>query len=80
MLQTTYIRENKELIIERLRIRNFEGEEIINQILMLDDARKSTQQKLDDQLAEGNRLAKQIGELFKLGNQEEANKKKVAIY
>ena len=74
MLQTTYIRENKELIIERLRIRNFEGEEIINQILMLDDARKSTQQKLDDQLAEGNRLAKQIGELFKLGNQEEANK------
>ena len=73
MLQTTYIRENKELIIERFKKRNFEGEAIINQILKLDDDRKSTQQKLDAQLAEGNKLAKEIGELFKAGKHEEAN-------
>jgi seryl-tRNA synthetase len=73
MLQTTYIREHKELIIERFKKRNFDGEEIINQILKLDDDRKTTQQKLDTQLAEGNILAKQIGELFKQGKQEEAN-------
>jgi len=73
MLQTAYIRENKALIIERYQKRNFDGEEIINQILKLDDDRKSTQQELDAQLAEGNRLAKEIGGLFKEGKQEEAN-------
>ena len=49
MLQTTYIRENKELILERYKKRNFDGEEIINQIIKLDDDRKSTQQTLDSQ-------------------------------
>ena len=73
MLQTAYIKENKALIIERFQKRNFDGEAIINQILKLDDERKSTQQKLDSQLAEGNRLAKEIGELFKSGKQDAAN-------
>jgi len=73
MLQTAYIRENKALIIERYQKRNFDGEEIINHIIKLDDDRKSTQQKLDAQLAEGNRLAKEIGELFKSGKQDAAN-------
>jgi seryl-tRNA synthetase len=74
MLQTTYIRENKELLLDRLKKRNFDGIEIINQILKLDDERKNTQQLLDKGLAEGNVLAKQIGELFKAGRQEEANR------
>ena len=73
MLQTTYIRENSALILERYKKRSFDGEAIINQILKLDDDRKSTQQKLDNQLAEGNKLAKEIGQLFKEGKQEEAN-------
>ena len=73
MLQTAYIRENKALIIERYQKRNFDGEAIIDQIIKLDDDRKTTQQKLDAQLAEGNRLAKEIGELFKSGKQEAAN-------
>ncbi|MBL4669314.1 MAG: serine--tRNA ligase [Flavobacteriales bacterium] len=73
MLQTPYIRENKALILKRYQKRNFDGEVIINQILKLDDDRKATQQKLDTQLAEGNRLAKEIGELFKAGKQDAAN-------
>lgn len=73
MLQTTYIREHKELIIERFKKRNFDGEEILNQILKLDDDRKESQQKLDDLLAEGNRLAKEIGNLFQAGKHSEAN-------
>ncbi|MCO6498800.1 MAG: serine--tRNA ligase [Vicingus serpentipes] len=76
MLQTTFIRENKALIIERLKKRNFEGVSIIDQIIELDDKRKSTQQKLDAQLTESNQLAKQVGEFFKLGKTEEANKAK----
>ena len=50
MLQTTFIRENKALIIERLKKRNFDGGPIVDQIIELDDKRKSTQQKLDAQL------------------------------
>ena len=72
MLQTTYIREHRDLILERYKKRNFDGEEIINQIIKLDDDRKSTQQALDAQLAEGNKLAKEIGQLFKEGKQQEA--------
>lgn len=78
MLQTAYIRTHKDLILERFKKRNFDGEEIINQILKLDDDRKSTQQQLDDQLAEGNKLAKEIGQLFKEGKQEEASSIKEA--
>jgi seryl-tRNA synthetase len=76
MLQTTFIKEHKDLIIERLKKRNFDGAEIINQIIKLDDDRKANQQKLDEQLTEGNLLAKQIGDLFKTGKQEEANQLK----
>ncbi len=76
MLQTIVIRENKELVIEGLKKRNFDGKEIIHQILKLDDDRKATQQKLDENLAEGNRLATQIGDFFKSGKQVEANKLK----
>lgn len=73
MLQTAYIREHRDLILERYKKRNFDGEEIINQIIKLDDDRKSTQQALDAQLAEGNKLAKEIGQLFKEGKHQEAN-------
>ena len=78
MLQTTFIRENKELIIERLKKRKFEGISILDQIVELDDQRKSTQQEMDAQLAERNQLAKKVGELFKSGKTEEANKAKEA--
>lgn len=73
MLQTAFIKENKDLVVERLKKRNFNAEEIINNILKLDEDRKTTQQKLDSILAESNQLAKQIGGLFKEGKVEEAN-------
>ena len=73
MLQTTYIRAHKALILERYKKRNFDGEALISQIITLDDDRKVTQQTLDAQLAESNKLAKEIGQLFKAGKQDEAN-------
>ena len=72
MLQTTFIRENETLIIERLKKRNFDATTIIRQIIELDDNRKKTQQDLDALLSESNQLAKQIGDLFKQGKQQEA--------
>lgn len=72
MLQLAYIREHKEEIIERLKVRNFDADEIINKVIDLDKSRRETQVKLDNNLAEGKTIAKQIGDLFKSGKREEA--------
>jgi seryl-tRNA synthetase len=74
MLQLSVIRENPEEIIGRLAVKLFDGKEIIRSIIALDDKRKETQKKLDDNLAQSNSLAKEIGILFKEGKTEEANK------
>lgn len=73
MLQLSILRENKEDIIERYKSRQLDAREAIEDILKLDEERKSTQQKQDTVLAESNRLAKEIGELFKSGKAAEAN-------
>lgn len=76
MLQIPYLRENRDWAIEQYKKRSLDATEMIDQILELDDKRKSTQQELDSQLAESNQLAKQIGELFKSGKGAEANELK----
>lgn len=76
MLQTAFIRENTNLVIERLKKRNIDATNTVNSIIELDDKRKKTQQELDALLAESNQLAKQIGDLFKSGKTEEANQLK----
>ncbi|MCF8368684.1 MAG: serine--tRNA ligase [Bacteroidales bacterium] len=76
MLQVNYLRENKAEAIEKLAVKNFDASEKINQIIQLDEARRSTQKLLDDNLAEANKAAKEIGGLYKLGKREEADKLK----
>lgn len=76
MLQTAFIKENKELIVERLKKRNIDAHNDIEAILNLDEKRKKIQQELDTVLSESNTLAKQIGELFKSGKPQEANELK----
>ena len=73
MLVLQTIRENPEGVIKLLAIKNFEGKEIIETILSLDDRRKETQKMLDDNLAQCNALAREIGNLFKAGKAAEAN-------
>lgn len=73
MLHTAYIKENREEVIERLAIRGIDAAESIDNVLGLDEKRRATQTKLDETLAEANKLAKEIGGLFKQGKAEEAN-------
>lgn len=73
MLQVPYIRENKDLIIERLKLRNLDAADLIDQIIETDKNRRETQQKLDETLASSNAKAKEIGNLFKQGKGAEAN-------
>jgi len=74
MLSVAFIRENKNLILERLTIRNFaNAEKIINEVIDKDVLRRSTQTELDRTLAESNKLSKEIGNLFKSGEVQKAN-------
>ncbi|MCB9251558.1 MAG: serine--tRNA ligase [Flavobacteriales bacterium] len=76
MLQTAWIRENKEEAIQRLAIRNIEAGEIIERVIQMDDSRKNKQLELDNLLAEGNILSKEIGRLFQSGKKSEADQLK----
>ena len=73
MLQINIIKENPQEVIDRLAIKNFDAKEHIEKILALDLKRRETQKKLDDNLAESNSIAKEIGVLFKSGKASEAN-------
>jgi seryl-tRNA synthetase len=73
MLTLKLIRENKDFVIERLAVKHFDGKEIIESIIRLDDERRAIQLQLDSNLAEQNSMAKQIGRLFAEGKASEAN-------
>ena len=73
MLQLNYIRENKASVIKLLAIKNFDATTIVGEIIELDDLRKKTQKELDDALSASNKLAKEIGSLYKTGQHEKAN-------
>jgi seryl-tRNA synthetase len=73
MLQINYIKENKEEIIQRLDKRNLQITEVLDLLLEVDSKRRKIQAEMDGLLAEANNIAKQVGELFKQGKQEDAN-------
>lgn len=73
MLQVPFIRENKDLVIERLAKRNIDATQMINEVLSLDENRRGIQTQLDSLLAESNTISKKIGMLFKTGEVEKAN-------
>jgi len=73
MLNLKFIRENKQKIIERLAIKNYDAKKIIENILELDDKRRSTRKDLDDKQAEINTISKEVGNFFKLGKIDEAD-------
>ena len=78
MLLVSFIRENKEKILQGLKVRNFkDAESQIDQIVDLDDQRKVVQQENDKVLAQANSMAKEIGMLMRDGKQDEANERKI---
>jgi len=74
MLQVSFIKENKAEVLRGLAVRNFtDAENMIEKIIASDENRKAIQTQLDNTLAEANKLAKEIGGLFKSGKANEAN-------
>jgi len=72
MLQISYIRENKDLVINGLKKRNFKELELVEEAIALDEQSRLIQTKLDNALAESNKLSKEIGTLMKEGKRQEA--------
>lgn len=72
MLTLSFIRENKELVTERLKIKNFRRPELIDKVIEADNNRRSLQYQADQLQAELNNTSRQIGTLIQAGKNEEA--------
>lgn len=72
MLNIKFIEDNPELIIEKLKIKNFDASEIVNSIIRLYDRKKKIQGQADLAKAEMNNISREIGELFRQGKKDEA--------
>ncbi len=73
MLVVTQIIANKEAYIKALAKRNFDAATVLDKVIELDENRRATQAKLDNILADSNKFSKEIGMLFKNGEQQKAN-------
>ena len=80
MLTINLIREKRDFVIERLRIKNFDATEIVDRIILLDTRRREIQQKTDHLQAEMNRISKEIGALMHEGRKQEADKARENTY
>ena len=79
MLLVSQLRENRDRIIAGLAKRNKDFGQQIDEIIRLDEIRRKTQNDLDNNLAEANKLSKEIGDLFKSGKKEEAEAAKPQV-
>lgn len=68
MLTIQQIRAEREITIARLKVKGIDATATIDQIIELDDSRRAIQRELDDNLAQQNTMAKEIGMLFKQNN------------
>ena len=76
MLTIPFIRDNRDTVLDGLKIKNFKNPELIDQIIELDNARRALQVKTNELQAQMNTLSKEIGQLFKSGEKEKANQVK----
>ena len=76
MLQVNFLKEHRDRVLEGLKKRNFKDLELVDNAISLDDERKKVQFDMDSQLAEINKISKEIGLLMKEGKKEEAESAK----
>jgi len=77
MLTLKNITENRDLVIKGLQKKHFaDAQIIIDEIIALDNQRRSVQKELDENLSQSNKLAKNIGALMQQGKKSEAEEAK----
>lgn len=73
MLNLKFIQDNPELVVEKLKRKNFDASEIVFNIIELYKEKNKLQSEADGAKAEMNKISKEIGQLFREGKQQEAN-------
>ncbi|MGN1258113.1 MAG: serine--tRNA ligase [Candidatus Limisoma sp.] len=79
MLTLAAIKENPQAIVERLKVKHFDAQQLINNILELDKTRRAAQTQFDRNGAELKKAAARIGALMKEGKKEEAEAAKAEV-
>lgn len=79
MLTIQQIKENPQYVIDRLKVKGFDGKEKIEKILALDERRRALQLQSDTIAAGLNRQAAEIGKLMKAGEREAAEAAKAEV-
>ena len=76
MLQLQVIRQNPELVKQKLAVKNFGETAIVDKVLELDEQRKKLQLEFDNTQAKINSLSKEIGQLMAKAEKEKAENAK----
>lgn len=79
MLTLQLFRQNKELILDGLKKKNFKEPEIVDAIIAIDEQRRSIQVQNDHIAAAVNSASKSIGSLMGQGKKEEAEALKAEV-
>ncbi|MBK8087328.1 MAG: serine--tRNA ligase [Chitinophagaceae bacterium] len=79
MLQLAFIRQNRDLVKERLAVKNFTDLDSVDEIIELDEQRRKKQLENDDLAAKVNAASKEIGMLMGKGEKEAAEQKKTEV-
>lgn len=72
MLNLKFIQDNPELVIAKLKKKNFDAGNIVNQITELYRQKNQLQNKADQGKAEMNKISGEVGLLMRQGKKEEA--------
>ena len=79
MLTLQLINNDPQEVIRRLAIKQFDAQEPIMRIVDLDKQRRAAQKNRDDNAAQLNKMAAQIGALMKQGSRDEAEQVKAQV-
>lgn len=79
MLQVNLIRRQKEWVLERLAVKNFPEPGLVDQVISLDDQRRSLMTAHEQLLAKRNAASKEIGSLMGQGKKEDAESLKLEV-
>ena len=79
MLTLQLINNDPQEVIRRLAIKQFDAQEPIMRIVDLDKQRRAAQKNRDDNAAQLNKMAAQIGALMKQGSRDEAEQVRAQV-
>lgn len=79
MLTLKTLRDNPQLVVDKLKIKNFDASAIVDKVLELDRKRRALQTESDSLISQQRQKAAEIGSLMKQGLRDAAEKVKADV-